>query len=255
MNRIDELFARKESHVLSVYFTAGFPHLNDTVPIIRTLEKAGVDMIEIGIPFSDPLADGPVIQQSSQTALKNGMSLKVLFEQLRDIRKEVTVPLLLMGYLNPVLSMGMEAFCRQAAECGIDGVILPDLPLQEYEKKYKALYEKYHLHSIFLISPQTTAERIREIDRCGTGFNYLVSTYAVTGSAKNLQASVPYFRRIRDMYLQKPSLIGFGISSRETFRLACQYAHGAIIGSAFIKALAGEKSLEEKIHIFVESIL
>jgi tryptophan synthase alpha chain len=254
MNRIEKLFADKNKNILSVYFTAGFPKLDDTVSIIKSLEKNGVDMIEIGMPFSDPMADGPVIQQSSHTALKNGMSLKLLFEQLKDIRKEVKIPLLLMGYLNPVLTMGMDNFCMKVSECGIDGVILPDLPLNEYAVKYKKLFKQHKLCHIFLISPQTSEERIKEIDKHGSGFNYMVSTYSITGANKNLSASEPYFKRILDMKLKNPSMIGFGISDKENFDYACRYANGAIIGTAFIKAIAENDDLEEMITRFVKRI-
>ena len=254
MNRIDKLFSEKKNEIMSVYFTAGFPKRDDTATIIRGLQQNGVDMIEIGMPFSDPMADGPVIQQSSHTALENGMSLNLLFEQLKDIRKDVTIPLLLMGYLNPVMSYGIEKFCRKAAEVGVDGIILPDFPLDEYASVYKDVFSRCNLKMIFLITPQTSEERIRQIDEHGSGFIYMVSTYSITGSAKGIEGSKPYFERMQKMSLKNPRMIGFGISDKQSYDFACRYASGAIIGTAFIKALEKEGTLESKIKDFVVTL-
>lgn len=254
MNKIDSLFNNKKKNIFSVYFTAGYPKLNDMVAIINTLEQAGVDMIEIGMPFSDPMADGPVIQQSNHIALENGMSLKLLFEQLSDVRGKVNIPMLLMGYLNPVLSFGLEHFCQAAGRVGVDGIILPDLPLGEFIEKYQGVFKKHNLCNIFLISPQTSPERIVEIDRYCSGFIYVVSSYSITGAGKSILDSESYFNRIESMKLNNPRMIGFGITNQENFRYACQHSNGAIIGTAFIKALGEENSLEENIKQFVGKI-
>lgn len=255
-NRINQLFRDKKNNILSVYFTAGYPGINDTIPIIRELEKNGVDLIEIGMPFSDPVADGPVIQHSSHVALQNGMSIKKLFEQLKDIRQQVKIPLILMGYLNPVLQFGMENFCRKCAETGIDGLILPDLPLDVYQEEFSAVFEKYNLHHILLITPQTSEKRLKEIDEASAGFIYMVSSSSTTGiKNKVTDFHREYFERIQKMQLKNPRLIGFGISNNETFGNACRYAQGAIIGSAFIKALEGRGTLGENIAGFVKSLL
>ncbi len=224
--------------VLSIYFTAGYPELEDTVPIIQELEKQGVDMIEIGLPFSDPLADGPVIQDSSTQALKNGMSTEVLFRQLKEIRKSANIPLVIMGYFNPVLQYGVEAFCKQCSECGIDGLILPDLPLYEFEEDYAAIFKKYNLGISFLVTPQTSEERIRKIDEHSTGFIYLVSTASTTGKTSEFDNAVmKYFERVSKMKLKNPLMVGFGIYNAKTFEQATQFTDGAIIGSAFIRDL------------------
>jgi tryptophan synthase alpha chain len=266
MNRIDSLFQTKPGQILSVFFTAGYPALNSTVDIIKALTRADADMIEIGMPFSDPMADGPVIQKSSDVALKQGMSMKMLFSQLKDIRKETDIPLLLMGYLNPVLHFGIEKFCEECEKTGIDGVILPDLPLEVFvehsgvlggqgEGSLKDLFEKRNLHVVFLISPQTHADRIREIDRVSNGFLYIVSSSSTTGiKAGPDPARQAYYERIRDMKLKNPRLIGFGISDHASFSNACNYARGAIIGSAFVKMLGNAGSLDESIIKFVEEI-
>jgi tryptophan synthase alpha chain len=237
MNRIHKKLTEKKK-LLSIYFTAGYPSLHDTVPIIQQLEISGVDMIEIGLPFSDPLADGPTIQASSTQALKNGMNTALLFEQLKDIRDTVDIPLILMGYFNPVLQYGVEAFCKKCGEIGIDGLILPDLPLDVYQEKYVHIFKKYGLVNIFLITPQTDDARIHQIDAASDGFIYMVSSASVTGSSDgfgNVQES--YFQRIAGMRLKNPQIVGFGISNSETFKQAVKTAHGGIIGSAFIKAL------------------
>jgi tryptophan synthase alpha chain len=251
MNRIEKLFIEKTEGVLSIYFTAGYPKLNDTERLLLELEQSGTDLVEIGMPFSDPLADGPVIQQSSHRALENGMSLKILFSQLKDIRRKVKMPLILMGYLNPVMQYGMEKFLSDAAAVGIDGLILPDLPLKEYEEQYQAIFDQHGIINIFLITPQTSEDRIRQIDRLSKGFIYMVSTSATTGtSKKGTDNNREYFERVKNMQLQHPRLVGFGIHDRESFAAACRYASGAIIGTAFIKALAEEMPVKD----FVDSI-
>ena len=254
-NRIKTLFEQKPQGLLSVYFTAGYPNLEDTVPIILELEKNGVDLLEVGMPFSDPLADGPTIQQSSDIALKNGMTIPKLFEQLKDIRQKTQIPLVLMGYLNPVMQYGVERFCQKASEVGIDGIILPDLPLSDYVREYKEIFERYNLSKIFLITPQTPEQRIREIDSHTNGFVYMVSSASTTGSTTG-QAVVntDYFQRVGKMSLRNPGIIGFGIHDRDTFSQACNHAKGAIIGSAFIKALAQEGTLEQNIGNFIQRI-
>ncbi|WP_321288272.1 tryptophan synthase subunit alpha [uncultured Sunxiuqinia sp.] len=255
-NRINQLFQDKKENILSVYFTAGYPQLNDTVEIIKTLEENGVDLIEIGMPFSDPVADGPVIQNSSTVALKNGMSIKQLFEQLQSIRQTVNIPLILMGYLNPVIQFGLEAFCMKCQEVGIDGLILPDLPVSVYQEEYKELFEHYGLHNILLITPQTSDARIQEIDEASGGFIYMVSSSSTTGAKDKVSDfHEDYFNRVNQLKLNNPRLIGFGISNQETFENACKYASGAIIGSAFVKALEQDKTLDEKVSAFVNRIL
>ncbi|WP_375417677.1 tryptophan synthase subunit alpha, partial [uncultured Hymenobacter sp.] len=240
-NRIQHAFQSKKN-LLNIYFTAGYPTLHDTVPLITALAEAGADLIEVGMPFSDPLADGPVIQLSSTAALKNGMSLPVLFGQLKDIRQTVPdTPILLMGYLNPVMQFGMENFCREAAAVGVDGLILPDLPLDDYLEQYQEIFQRYNLRPVFLITPQTAPERIRRIDELTDSFLYLVSGPGTTGGA-NTQAAgeqEAYFQRIEAMQLRNPRLIGFGIADKASFQNACQHAEGAIIGSALIRALEG----------------
>lgn len=255
-NRINTLFKTKKENILSVYFTAGFPNLNDTVEIIQHLEKNGVDLIEIGIPFSDPTADGPTIQRSSEIALKNGMSLKLLFKQLRTIRESVNIPLILMGYFNPVFQFGVEQFCQKCAEIGIDGTILPDMPLNEFESEYKSIFTQNNLHNILLITPQTSTERIKQIDAASEGFIYMVSSASTTGAGKKVEDfQLDYFERIQKMNLKTPRLIGFGISDNATFANACKFAKGAIIGSAFIKSFQPEISLEKSISQFFIGIL
>ena len=258
MNRIDRLFKNKSGEILSIYITAGYPDLNDTSTLIESLARNGADMIEIGIPFSDPLADGPIIQQSSQVALGNGMSLELLFDQLRDIRQKVDIPLVLMGYLNPVLKMGMDAFLEKCQLAGIDGVIIPDLPPGEYASVYQARFQSYGIYHPLLITPHTEPERIDWIAGLSTGFIYLVADSATTGSKSSLgKHQLEYFERIQNMKLPVPSLIGFGISNQKTFRTACAYAHGTIIGSAFIKAIGQEKSemLNQRVADFIKGIL
>jgi len=257
MNRIDQLFQEKQGDILSVYFTAGFPRLNDTVPILKALQKQGVDMVELGMPFSDPLADGVVIQESSQVALRNGMKLDLLFKQLEGIRSSIQMPLVLMGYLNPVLKMGMDKFLGRCRKAGIDGVILPDLPPDTYETHYHELFKTSAIHNALLLTPHTGEKRIRRIASLSGGFLYLVADASTTGARNTLEDhQLEYFKRIRAMDLGLPGLVGFGISNRETFRAACRYASGAIIGSAFVRALgeADQLSLEQKVEKFVRGI-
>ena len=255
-NRINQLFQDKKENILSVYFTAGYPQLEDTVQIIQALVKNGADLIEVGMPFSDPVADGPVIQNSSTIALKNGMSIKKLFNQLGNIRESVNIPLILMGYLNPVMQFGVEKFCQKCQEVGIDGLILPDLPLSVYEEEFKELFEKYGLHNILLITPQTSENRIRQIDEASNGFIYMVSSSSTTGAKDKVSDfHEDYFVRVNQLNLKNPRLIGFGISNQETFQNACKYASGAIIGSAFVKALDQNITLEERISGFVKSVV
>lgn len=252
-NRITSLFERKDKNILSIYFTAGYPELNDTQTIITELEKSGADLIEIGMPFSDPVADGPVIQHSSEIALKNGMTIKLLFEQLKEIRKSVSIPLILMGYLNPVMQYGIEEFCKKCKEIGIDGTIIPDLPLEIFEEEYKKIFEENSLSNIFLVTPQTSDERIRKIDTLSTGFIYLVSSSSTTGVKGTVnEEQVAYFERIRKMNLASKLMIGFGISDKSSFEKASFYANGAIIGSAFVKALTCEGGIEIKVKSFVQ---
>lgn len=254
MNKISRLFTEKNREILSIYFTAGFPKLDDTRSIIKELVLNGVDMIEIGIPFSDPLADGPTIQHSSQVALENGMSVKLLFQQLQDLGP-TNVPLILMGYLNPVLQYGMEQFCRDASGLGVSGLIIPDLPLQEYLDEYESVFKKYDLKNIFLITPQTSEQRIRLIDRYSDAFIYMVSSASTTGAKVGItEAQESYFKRIRSMNLNNPVVAGFGISDKQTFSKVCEYANGGIIGSAFIKALSKDGKTENKVKTFIHSI-
>ena len=235
MNRINQIFERKEN-LLSIYFTAGFPRIDDTVKIIKELDKSQVDIIEIGLPFSDPLADGPTIQKSSEKALSNGMTTNLLFDQLKDLRKISDIPVVIMGYFNPILQYGIEKFCSNCKDVGIDGLIIPDLPADIFKKNYKIIFEKYKLNMMFLITPQTSNERINLIDDLSKGFIYMVSSYSVTGAKDSFDKyQIEYFKRIKKLNLSNPLLIGFGISNKKTFQAACQNSNGAIIGSAYIK--------------------
>jgi tryptophan synthase alpha chain len=246
---------KNDRKLLSVYITAGYPALSDTVPLCEALQDAGVDLIEIGFPFSDPLADGPIIQRSSEIALKNGMSLERLFEQLSTIRRTVTIPLLLMGYLNPVLQFGSERFVHECARCGIDGLIIPDLPLDEYKRELAALLAEQHMHFIFLITQHTPEARIREIDALGSGFIYAVSSPSVTGAALTIDAArAEYFKRLAQLKLKNPLLVGFGISDSRSFAAATKHCKGAIIGSAFIKALGAGADIRETAKRFIATI-
>lgn len=254
-NRLTQLFRDKTGNLLNVYFTAGYPKLEDTVTILEELEASGADLVEIGMPFSDPLADGPTIQASNMVALDNGMSLKVLLQQLEGVREKVSLPIILMGYLNPVMQYGFERFCEDAAKVGVDGLILPDLPFAEYEEEYKPILEKHGLSLIFLITPQTSDARIRQIDSLTNSFIYMVSSASTTGSqVQASDAQQAYFSRVRNLGLKNPLLIGFGISDKNSFELACQTAHGAIIGSAFIKALQNPAEVRENVRSFLKSI-
>lgn len=253
MNRIQQQL-QKDKKLLSIYFTAGYPNINDTETIIQNLEKSNVDMIEIGLPFSDPLADGPTIQASSTQALKNGMTSTLLFEQLKTIRETVTIPLIIMGYFNPILQYGVEAFCQKCKEIGIDGLIIPDLPVDIYNEHYKSIFETHGLINVFLITPQTSTERIHFIDSISNGFIYMVSSASVTGSQDGFGSTqIEYFKRISDMKLKNPQIVGFGISNNTTFLQATRHTKGAIIGSAFIKHLTDEGV--NSIDKFVTSIL
>lgn len=253
MNRINQKL-QEDKKLLSIYFTAGYPNIDDTVPIIQALEKSGVDMIEIGLPFSDPLADGPTIQTSSTAALKNGMTTEKLFEQLTAIRQTVSIPLIIMGYFNPVLQYGVEAFCKKCQDIGIDGLILPDLPADVYDEEYKATFEKYGLINVFLITPQTSNERIHYIDSISNGFIYMVSSASTTGAQSGFGTTqTEYFERITNMNLKNPQIVGFGISNNETFTQATKFAKGAIIGSAFIKHVTSNGI--DTIDSFVKNIL
>jgi tryptophan synthase alpha chain len=252
MNRIDQTFQKNEK-LLSIYFSAGHPELEDTVPILRALQDSGVDMVEIGLPFSDPLADGPTIQESSTRALRNGMSTEMLFNQLENIRDSIHIPLVLMGYFNPMMQYGIERFCQKCQAIGIDGLIIPDLPVDLYHQRYKVLFDQYNLHNMFLITPQTPEERIRYIDSVSSGFIYMVSSASVTGAQSSFgNNQEAYFRRIAAMQLQTPLVVGFGISNAETFRAATRFSRGAIIGSAFIQFL--EKKGVTSIPDFIKKI-
>ncbi|MBL4724293.1 MAG: tryptophan synthase subunit alpha [Lutibacter sp.] len=247
MNRINQKL-KENKKLLSIYFTAGFPQINDTVFILEELEKSGVDFIEIGLPFSDPLADGPTIQASSTKALENGMTSELLFEQLKNVRESVSIPLIIMGYFNPMMQYGVEEFCKKCSEIGIDGLIIPDLPVKEYNENYKIIFEKYNLINVFLITPQTSENRIRFIDEISDGFIYMVSSASVTGSKNRFgNTQNEYFKRIEYMKLNTPQIVGFGISNSETFKQATKYAKGAIIGSASVKHLdeKGLNSIDE----------
>ncbi|MDH3708449.1 MAG: tryptophan synthase subunit alpha [Cyclobacteriaceae bacterium] len=254
-HRISRLLNQVPQGILSVYFTAGYPNLEDTLPIACSLAAAGVDLIEIGIPYSDPVADGPTIQGSNHIALQNGMNLKLLLDQLESLRLKTDIPVILMGYLNPILQYGVEQFCKECQIRGVDGLIIPDLPMQEYLDHYQQVFQRYHLHNIFLVTPQTTPERIQWIDRHSQSFIYAVSDASITGSTRDLSsAQKTYFEKLRNLELNHPFLIGFGIHDYQTFSEACQFAQGAIIGSAFIKILSKGHKLTETVNNFVKSI-
>lgn len=256
MNRITNLFKTKpDAGLLNVYFTAGFPALNDTTKVLKALEEGGADLVEIGMPYSDPVADGETIQKSNDQALENGMTVQVLFEQLEGIRATISLPILLMGYINPVLQFGIENFCKKCAEVGVDGLILPDMPMDVYLNEYKSTFDAYGILNIFLVTPQTSEARIRQIDTASDGFIYTVSSASVTGSKSGVSTDMEsYFNRINAMNLRNPRLIGFGIKDNATYLKACDYANGAIIGSAFIRVLQETKDLENDVRNFVRDI-
>ncbi len=255
MNRLKQLFDTKKTNILSVYFTAGFPEIGATLKIAEALEKSGADFLEIGFPYSDPIADGPVIQNSSQVSIENGMTLKVLFEQLKDLRSRVSIPILLMGYVNPMIQYGVANFCKAAADVGVDGVIVPDLPLSQYEELYKDDFIKNGLSNIFLVTPQTSEKRIREIDDLSTGFIYLLSSSSTTGKDLDVSDSIgEYYKRVKDMNLKNPLIIGFGISDHQSFKRANEYAAGAIVGTAFVKTIGDSTNYLAHIPSFVKKI-
>ena len=254
-NRINQLFSGKKENILSIYFTAGYPHLDDTLPIMSELQSQGVNMVEVGIPFSDPMADGPVIQASGNAALKNGMSLKILFSQLEGMRPEITMPVLLMGNLNVVMQYGLEAFCRDCQKVGVDGIILPDLPMKEYLEEYKPMMDRYGLAMVLLITPDTSVERIRAIDEHTSSFIYMVSSASTTGAQTSFNDSKQaYFRRINSMGLKNPRLIGFGISNKATLDAAFENASGAIIGSRFVECLTKAPGVKEAVNMLLEGL-
>jgi len=255
MSRIEKTFSNNKN-ILNVYLTAGFPNLNDTVEIVQELAKNGVGMVEIGMPFSDPLADGPTIQNSSEIAIKNGITLEMIFNQIEEIRKTVDIPIVMMGYYNQVMQYGDSAFFKKAKAVGVDGFIIPDLPIDIYEKEHQQEIESLEMDMIFLITPQTTNDRIKLIDSKSSGFLYVVSSFAITGSKNNIkQNQVNYFKKINALNLNNPKLIGFGISDKNTFNTACEHANGAIIGSAFIKALKESTNIKQTTKEFITSIL
>ena len=262
MKRIDELFKKKRDKILSVYCTAGFPHLQDTLEVIRALQENGADMIELGMPYSDPLADGPVIQHSSTVALQNGMTIKKLFEQLQGFRKSysalgdggIAIPVLLMGYMNPILQYGFEKFCSDAANLGIDGLIVPDLPEYEYETEYGSIIKKYGLDFVFLVTPETAEERVRKLDKLSDGFLYAVSSSSTTGRDKNMTDVKKYLQNLKHLKLKNPVLVGFGIKDKQSFDAACEDTNGAIIGTAYIKALEGADDINRTTKNFLSAI-
>jgi tryptophan synthase alpha chain len=255
MTRIGELFKVKKERVLSVYSTAGFPRLESTLEVMKALEAGGADMIELGMPYSDPLADGPVIQASSTKALENGMTLALLFEQLKNMRDSIPIPVLLMGYINPILQYGFERFCEAARRVGVDGLILPDLPIYEYETEYGPILRKYGLDFVFLVTPETSADRIRKVDVLSTGFLYAVSSSSTTGKDKDMREQEAYFQRLQQMKLRNPVLIGFGIRDKASFDAACRHANGAIIGTAYIRAIGQATDVDAATREFLSGVV
>jgi tryptophan synthase alpha chain len=255
MNRLNKLFEEKNKNILSIYYTAGYPEIGATLKIAQALEKAGADFLEIGFPYSDPVADGPAIQHSSQVAINNGMTLQVLFQQLKDLRPQVSIPVLLMGYVNPMLQYGVANFCKDAADAGVDGIIVPDLPLYEYEELYKDEFIKNGLSNIFLVTPQTSEERIRKIDELSNGFIYLLSSSATTGKDLNQSDEIgKYYERVKAMNLKNPLIIGFGISDKLSFDRANRYVNGAIVGTAFVKTIGNKEDYLSHIPEFIGKI-
>lgn len=254
MSRIAEVFARKKEKVLNIYCTAGYPAPDSTLKIVKALQENGADLVELGMPYSDPLADGPLIQHSSSIALQNGMTIKKLFEQLRGFRKDIHVPVILMGYMNPVLQYGFEKFCSDAAAAGVDGLILPDLPGYEFEEEYGAVIKKYGLDFIFLVTPETSDERVRKLDELSSGFLYAVSSSSTTGSENNITGLKTYLQKLQRLGLKNPVMVGFGIRDRSSFEEACRYAQGAIIGTAFVKALEHSRNEEDSVKQFLNTI-
>ena len=256
MSRIKKLFEKKNKNILSVYFTAGFPALNSTLTIMKSLQDAGADMIELGIPYSDPLADGPVIQSSGTVALANGMTITHLFQQLKNFRNKIQLPVLFMGYMNPIMQYGFENFCRDAADAGVDGLILPDLPIFEFEREFGTMVSKFNLDFVFLVTPETEETRLRKLDQLSSGFIYAVSSSSTTGKVAALSDQEKYFKRLQSLKLKNPVLIGFGIRDKDSFSKACSLANGAVIGTAFIKVLenASEQEIPGRITNFINSL-
>jgi len=255
MSRIEELFKKKKEKILNVYCTAGFPQLDSTAAVLKALQDNGADMVELGMPYSDPLADGPIIQHSSSIALQNGMTIKKLFEQLKSFRKEISLPVILMGYMNPILQYGFEKFCADAATVGIDGLILPDLPEYEFETEYGTIIKKQGLDFIFLVTPETSKERVKKLDELSSGFLYAVSSSSTTGKDKNMVDVKTYLKKLKNLKLKNPILVGFGIKDKQTFGAACENANGAIIGSAYIKALENANDVEAATKTFLHTVL
>ncbi|MDI3319183.1 tryptophan synthase subunit alpha [Pinibacter soli] len=255
MNRIEQVFKNKNNRVLNVYCTAGYPKLDSTLQVMQALQEGGADLIELGMPYSDPLADGPVIQHSGSIALSNGMTIATLFKQLKDFRKTVTVPVILMGYMNPVMQYGFEKFCADAAAVGVDGLILPDLPQYEFETEYGVIIKKYGLDFIFLVTPETSEKRVKELDALSTGFLYAVSSSSTTGNDKDFGAVETYLQRLKNLQLKNPVLVGFGIKDKQTFESASKHSNGAIIGSAFVKALENSSDIKADTKRFIANVL
>lgn len=256
MSRLAQLFERKNNRVLNVYCTAGFPKLNSTLEVMQSLEQNGADIIELGMPYSDPLADGEVIQQSSSVAIANGMTIQVLFEQLATMRQSVKIPVILMGYMNPVLQYGFERFCKDAAAIGVDGLILPDLPEHEFETQYGAVIKQYGLDFIFLVTPETSEARVRKLDTLSSGFLYAVSSSSTTGTNQQMNDVGAYLKRLQGYGLRNPVLVGFGIKDKASFDVACAQSNGAIIGTAFIRALQeGGSEVEKTVQAFLQKVL
>lgn len=255
MSRLQQLFKQKSSKILNVYCTAGYPQLNSTLDVMKCLQENGADLIELGIPYSDPLADGPIIQASGSRAIENGMTVKVLFEQLKDFRKDIHVPVVLMGYVNQVIQYGFEKFCAEAEKVGVDGLIFPDLPIYEFESMYGDIIKKHNLDFVFLVTPETSEERIKKLDSLSSGFLYAVSSSSTTGKNKNIADQDAYFKKLKALNLKNPVLVGFGIKDKQTFEAACSYANGAIIGSAYIKALESSNDIKSATKEFLTKVL